>query len=176
MEWRSHLKELSRHLVANSVGGELEQTRNQSIDYLGFPPAKIEGIEQAQIRLGFELPRSLKSFYLVSDGWSAADGFPVGVANILPVAEISLLSSCQIRDLEIYANFVEQHVPDTPDSNHNQILENCILIIDLDGNELGFAVRTESLDDWPIVTYNPDGCEFEMYIGFFELMKIGLTF
>jgi hypothetical protein len=178
MDWQSYLVKLSRHLLANLDDDELEELRETAStnDYLGFPPASIELIEQAQHRLGFELPSSLASFYLASNGWQSADGFPVGKANILSVTELILLSDCHIRELDIYSIFVEQHFAGLSYGERNSKLENCVVIVDLDGNELGFMVRTDRKDDWPVVTHNPDGDDFETYSGFVELMKAGITF
>ena len=50
------------------------------------------------------------------------------------------------------------------------------VIIDMDGNELGFAIRSQKMDDWPIVTYTPDGGDFELYADFTDLMKDGLNY
>ena len=178
MDWHSYLPKLSHHLLANLEGEELEEASERAsiIDYLGRPPSPTEQIEKAQFRLGFELPASLRSFYLVSDGWYSANGFPVGIANILSVSDLSLFVKCQTRELEIFSNYVQQNFGDSVCVGANSSLESCVVIIDFDGNELGFAVRTESIEDWPVVTYNPDGGDFETYNGFIELMKQGLTF
>ena len=177
MEWQPLLDQLSRHLLGNLNEEDLQDLKEyENIDgYLGYPPATTELIELAENKLGFELPNSLRSFYLFSDGWHAADQFPIGIANVLPVSEIFLLSTCRMRCPEIYSDFVEQNYSDVifPCSPEAR-LENCVVIIDLDGNELGFAIRTESSNDWPVVTYNPDGGDWETYTGFFELMSDGL--
>ena len=56
------------------------------------------------------------------------------------------------------------------------MLKRCLVIIDLDGNEIGFAVRSSDANDWPIVTYNPDGGGFEYYAGFIGLMEDGMNY
>jgi len=177
MEWQPYLTNLSRHLLAKLDDDEREalQEYHNITDYLGCSPAKIEHIEQAQVRLGFELPNSLKSFYLTTDGWHSSAGFPIGIANVLSVGELFQLSNCRMREKDIYTRYVEQNFGNTSFTETQNLLKNCVVIIDFDGNELGFAVRTDSLDDWPVVTYNPDGGDFETYPGFIELMKDGMN-
>ena len=178
MDWQSHLKTLSVHLLGNLDNEEFQERRDQqnNVDYLGYSAAGLNLIRDAEKRLGFTLPESLRSFYLASDGWANADGFPVGIADILPVTEIFLLSDCPMRGLSIYANDAK-HTFDGPYfSDPENSMENCVVIIDLDGNELGFAIRSDKMDDWPVVTYNPDGGDLELYPGFIDLMQDGLTF
>ena len=176
MEWRSHLKNFSQHLIANLDEEELKELRelHNVEDYLGNPPANVEHIEQTESRLGFMLPDSLRSFYLTSDGWYSAGGFPIGLANVLPVAELSLLSNCKARELGVFATYVKHHLHRFSLESSAAPLENCVVIIDLDGNEIGFTVRSEQMDDWPVVTYNPDGGNFEFYDGFIALMRDGM--
>ena len=178
MEWNTHLKNLSLHLLGNLDQRELEHLRqyHEISDYLGYPPAVIEEIELAQNRLGFELPKSLTSFYLASNGFHSADGFPVAIGNILPISKIFLLSDCRSRELEIFETYVQQNFEDGAFPKLDCTLKNCVVIIDFDGNELGFSIRSVKLDDWPVVTYNPDGDDFESYPGFIDLMKDGLRY
>ena len=178
MDWQSYLGRLNQHLLAKLDHQELVDLQEAAsiVDYLGYPPATINQIEETQIRLGFELPNSLKHFYIASNGWHAADGFPVGIANVLPVTELFLLSNCPMRVPEICSDSVEKYFGGLASENPINRLKDCVVIIDLDGNELGFAVRTESLADWPVVTYNPDGDGFEIYDGFVDLMKQGETY
>ena len=173
MDWQSHLQRLSAHLLGNLDKEELEDVRDYRniTDYLGRIASKPEKIDNTEDRLGFKLPNSLRSFYLVSDGFTNADGFPVGSANILSVSEIFLLSDCQMRDLGIYADYVVQTFGGSYFSSPDNTLKNCAVIIDFDGNELGFVVRSDNMDDWPVVTYNPDGGDFELYSGFIQLME-----
>jgi len=178
MDWQPHLKNLSRHLLANLDDEDLHDLRENHdvVDHLGRPPASSESIQETQTRLGFTLPESLTSFYRASDGWQSADGFPVGIANVLRVSELFRLSDCRMRELDIYFRYVTQHFDMSLFSTPSNALENCVVIIDMDGNELGFAIRSQKMDDWPIVTYNPDGGDFELYAGFTDLMKDGLNY
>ena len=176
MDWQLHLKTLSRNLLSNLDGDFLEILREEGIrDYLGYPPATIAEIELAQTKLGFELPDSLKNFFLASNGLHSADAFPVGIANILPVTELYLLSTCNSRDLDLHEQYVTEHFGERLAAT-TTTLENCVVIIDLDGNEVGFVIRTKDLDDWPLVTYDPDGGDFESYSGFIDLMSSGLNY
>lgn len=178
MDWQSHLTSLSEHLLANLDDDELEELRDHEdiADYLGRMAAEPKLIRDAEKRLGFTLPESLRSFYLASNGLTNADGFPVGIANILSVTEIFLLSECPMRGLNIYASHAARTLDGKYFSDPENSMENCVVIIDLDGNELGFAIRSDRMDDWPVVTYNPDGGDFELYSGFIDLMKDGLTY
>ena len=81
-----------------------------------------------------------------------------------------------MRGLDIYANYATRTFDVAYFSDPENSMENCVVIIDLDDNELGFAVRSDKMDDWPVVTYNPDGGDFELYSGFIDLMKDGLTY
>lgn len=178
MDWQPYLRNLSRHLLSNLDDEELQELRERHnvVDYLGRPPATCEWIQQTEARLGFKLPDSLTNFYQISDGWHSADGFPIGIANLLPVAELFLLSDCRMRELDIYRRYVTEQFDVPPFSKTVDVLENCVVLIDLDGNELGFVVRSLKLDDWPIVTYDPDGHGFRSYVGFADLMKDGMNY
>ena len=74
-----------------------------------------------------------------------------------------------MRELDIYANYVAKTFDHSAMSTTNTQLKNCVVIIDLDGNELGFTVRSAKMDDWPVITYNPDGGDFEFYAWFHRL-------
>ena len=178
MDWQLHLKSLSEHLLGNLDDDELDELRDHEniTNYLGRTAAEPKLIQDAEKRLGFMLPESLRNFYLASDGLRNADGFPIGIANILSVTEIFLLSECPMRGLDIYANYATRTFDVAYFSDPENSMENCVVIIDLDDNELGFAVRSDKMDDWPVVTYNPDGGDFELYSGFIDLMKDGLTY
>jgi hypothetical protein len=86
-EWREFLVDYSAKTLLDP---QLEQRASipsmaRRENWLGYPPATDEAISDAERRIDRPLPRSLRSFYLVSNGWPC---FGRSLHSILPVEKI----------------------------------------------------------------------------------------
>ena len=73
--------------------------------WLGFPPCSEEDIVRAEDRLGVSFPKSLREFYLLTNGWR---NMSRSVYSILPIDKIDFLPNI---DPEL-AEIIEQTSPD----------------------------------------------------------------
>jgi len=95
--WQDFLEHYSAKLIEHSselwnpIPAEAFESK-----WLGFPPATDEEILRAEKRLNIDLSPSLRTFYLVTNGWRDTGLF---IHNILPVHEIDWL---KIRDPQLY--------------------------------------------------------------------------
>ncbi|HET9655708.1 MAG TPA: SMI1/KNR4 family protein [Kineosporiaceae bacterium] len=70
LDWRSLLERWSREAVAHAEQLRLPLTREMTATgWIGRPPATASVLEAAERRLGRTLPRSLREFASVTDGW-----------------------------------------------------------------------------------------------------------
>lgn len=96
-DWRKFLQEYSDELLRTSDLRITIPPEARESKWMGFKPASPEAIEAAEKRLGRKLPKSLREFYAVSNGWRAT-GY--SIKDILPVESIGWLKD---KDHDFYS-------------------------------------------------------------------------
>src|SRR5690242_24992 len=104
-DWREFLKRYSQAFLSldwsntvrlfSSRGAVIPDEARRAV-WMGFEPASEAAIAAAEDRLGHRLPPSLRTFYVVSNGWGMIGSHVFGV---LPVEQIGWLRD---RDPHLY--------------------------------------------------------------------------
>lgn len=88
LEWKEFLESLSQELLADENMRDRLPEGVLDSGWLGFDPASESEIQSIEKKIGKPLPRSLRTFYAVTNGWRIVGLF---IWNILPVEEIGWL-------------------------------------------------------------------------------------
>jgi len=110
-QWKKFLKRYSTELLADNSEIEVDEEVYQS-KWMGYEPATVTQIVEAEKRLCVNLPDSLRNFYLVTNGWRETGCF---IYNILSVEEIEWL---RIRDSDLYSIACELEEMRTTSNEH----------------------------------------------------------
>lgn len=95
-DWRQFLQHYSDELLKAADRRIQVPAEARAARWMGFEPASAAAVGAAEQRLGRRLPPSLRTFYLVSNGWRATGFF---IEDVVPVEQIGWLKD---RDPHLY--------------------------------------------------------------------------
>ena len=95
-DWRTVSPRYSDELLRTGDWRIRIPTEARAARWMGFGPASEGAIGEAERWLGRQLPPSLRTFYLVTNGWRATGFF---IADVLPVEQVGWLKD---RDPHLY--------------------------------------------------------------------------
>lgn len=113
-QWEPLLRQWSREVLASDEYAGLLPPEVVASGWLGYPGATEEEIQQAETRLGTQLPPSYREFLKVSNGWRITSPF---IDQVWSTDEIAWFSERNQYWIDAYRN-AEGVATSVPDSQY----------------------------------------------------------